>query len=186
VSGLTEHSFGHTLVAGCDPSSKKFAVVVDHPDGRVSTHVWQSTTKKWEPSSCLSVSEWIRCEFGRMEPGTVWIEDPVVGRAGVHATVVQSFMSGAAQASFMSLGWQVRMVNVMVWKRDIIGHGKASKDDVAGAVATHWPDALAPINGDGDLTDAAAICLYGLRVRDVADRLGRDGVAGEGSLPGAH
>jgi Holliday junction resolvasome RuvABC endonuclease subunit len=160
-SDLTEHLFDSTLVAGCDPSSKKLAVVVSHPDGRVTTHVWQSTNKKWEPSSCLSASEWIRCEFARMDPGTIWIEDPVVGRAGIRSSVVQAFVSGAAQAAFQSLGWTVQMVNVQRWKAVVVGNGHASKDDIASAVTQHWPDAARITSSDGDLTDAAAIALYG-------------------------
>jgi len=159
-SDSLEHTFDGTLVAGCDPSSKKLAVVVAHPDGRITTHVWQSTTKKWEPSSCLSVSRWISCEFGNMDHGVLWIEEPAMG-ASVRSSIVQAFVSGAAQSAFLALGWEIRLVNNMVWKKAVVGHGKAPKDDVATAVAEHWPEASRLTSSDGDLTDAAAILLHG-------------------------
>lgn len=155
-----------TLVAGCDPSSKKLAVVVAHPDGRITTHVWQSTTKKWEPSSCLSVSRWISCEFGNMDHGVLWIEEPAMG-ASVRSSIVQAFVSGAAQSAFLALGWEIRLVNNMVWKKAVVGHGKAPKEQVAQSVKSQRPRLHRLVAGDEDLTDAAAIYMYGAQREQV-------------------
>lgn len=149
------------LVAGCDPSSRKVAVVVDHPDGRITTTTWSSRVKKWEPSSCLSAHEWVVTMFGRMDRGTVVIEQPAFRSAGVMSTVVQAFVSGAVQAAFLGIGWDVQLVNISTWKKAVVGSGSASKDDIAVAVREQWGPAFASCDGDGDLIDAAAICLYG-------------------------
>lgn len=168
-----------TPIAGCDPSSKKLAVVVDHDDHRITTHVWQSAVPKWDPTACLSASEWVLCEFGGMPAGVIWIEEPLVGRGGAHPTIVQSFISGAAQAAWGKLGWDVRLVNVSVWKRRVVGTGGANKDDIGHCVAERWPAGSRAASGDGDLIDAAAIALYGRDVHAVAAQLG---MAGSSSL----
>lgn len=170
------------MIAGCDPSSRKLAVMVEHPDGRITAHTWTSSTKKWEPSSCHGALEWVLSEFGDLEPGVLWLEEPVVGRSG-RATVVQAFVSGATQAAFVKLGWEVRLVNVTSWKMELgkplgLKLGRAEKDDVADALRQLWPDGAALASDDGDLVDAAGICLYGRRIRDVSERL----VADEGGM----
>jgi len=160
------------VIAGVDPSSKKLAVVIDHQDGRVTTHRWVAEAKKWEPTNCQSAHRWVITEFRHTEPGIVWFEEPLMGRGGVRTSVVQAFTSGAAQAAFLELGWQVRLVNVQRWKAEVVGNGHASKDDVAATVAERWPDVVGL--GDPDLNDAGGICLYGRGVLARAAELGME------------
>lgn len=146
-----------------DPASGKLAVVVDHDDGRVSAHTWKAQGPKWTPEHTHSAHEWITTMLAH-DPGVMWVESPLVGKAGVRSTIVQAFTSGAAQAALLHLGWEVRLVNVSTWKKRVTGSGKASKDDVGNTVESKWAKGWAAASRDADLIDAAAICLYGREI----------------------
>jgi Holliday junction resolvasome RuvABC endonuclease subunit len=75
--------------------------------------------------------------------------------------MVQAFTSGAVQATMVNEGCTVTMVNVSTWKREVIGNGSASKEDVAQGVRLRWPTFIRGAGGDEDLIDAAAIALWG-------------------------
>lgn len=148
------------VIAGADPASGKLAVVMDD-DGQVTKHCWKSTSKKWEPANCAEVHRWVQREFMDLHCGDLFLEAPVVGRGGAHATIVQAFVSGAVQAAFLELGWRVHLVNVQRWKKHVAGTGRADKDDVERALADVWPVGWDAADGDADLIDAAAIAVYG-------------------------
>jgi len=94
------------------------------------------------------------------EEGLVFIEEPIVGRGGVRSTMVQAYMSGAVQAAFVQCGCDVYMVNVSKWKREVIGRGNSTKEQVREfMVAAGMPDDLSQ-----DAYDAGAIAVYGARL----------------------
>jgi len=145
------------IIAGCDPSSKKMAVVVDSDPP--TTHVWKmKPVAKFSTANLISVHEWIVEEFADHEPGHIVFEWGLAGR-DIRATMVQAYTSGAAQAAFMTIGWTVSLVNVSTWKSTVVGNGRASKDDVQQFVSSEWPEC--DFQGDADLADASAIALWG-------------------------
>jgi Holliday junction resolvasome RuvABC endonuclease subunit len=102
----------------------------------------------------------------------VFIEEPVVGQGGPHATVVQAFINSAYQIVTQQLSLPCLLVNNQAWKARVAGNGHASKGDIAQAAARDWVvtyPGLAAIPGisDGtarqDLLDAAGVAIHGLR-----------------------
>jgi Holliday junction resolvasome RuvABC endonuclease subunit len=160
------------ITIGIDPASTKLAMVAILPSG---SYISQTATnlsggKKrtpWSPAACAAAGT-ITAQFLNVlheswpsEPIHAFIESPVVGRAGPRATMVQAFTSGAIQAQLVQGGATVELVNVSSWKRDIVGHGHASKDDVAECLRLRWPTFVRGAGGDQDLHDAAAIAIWG-------------------------
>jgi Holliday junction resolvasome RuvABC endonuclease subunit len=96
----------------------------------------------------------------------IWVESPLVGN-NMKYSLALAETNGALLASLAQLrmrGCDIRSVNVSTWKKEVVGKGNASKEQVSNyIVATH--PAYAPFcDGDQDLTDAACIGLYGLRI----------------------
>jgi len=156
------------IVAGIDPASGKLDFVITNDD-EILTFSWRSSGK-WSPQNTMDAHDWITTTLGHLDPGIAWIEDPVVG-VNPHSTIVQAYTSGAAQAALLHLGWDVRIVNVSTWKKQIIGSGSATKHDIGQFVEHHWPAAWGHVEGNADLIDASAICLYGLDVERRARHL---------------
>jgi hypothetical protein len=95
-----------------------------------------------------------------------YIEEPLMGRGGVRTTVKQAYVGGVVRALLVRHGFTVYGVHVSTWKAF---HGVSSsqgtvaaKANVARIVKTVWPKVEGLVAGDGDLIDAAAICLYGI------------------------
>ena len=151
------------VVAGADPASGKYDIVV-FADGEFTTHSWRAEGKKWSPRNCRDVYRWALDDLGEVDPGTIWVEEPTMGRGGPHSTIVQALTSGAAQAALVHLGWDVRMVSVPTWKLNTVGSGNASKDDVREFVEHSWSSAWSVVEGNPDLVDAACICVYGIEI----------------------
>jgi hypothetical protein len=55
---------------------------------------------------------------------------------------------------------------VSSWKKGTIGRGNATKDEVSAWLGEHHPKYARQCRGDQDLTDAAAIYLYGRAALD--------------------
>lgn len=165
----------NNLVIGIDPSSKHIALVARQPVTKtLAVAKYDLREKKNSPykpevaaeakyaieAFLDSVSRMAAPRAGKL----VFLEDPLVGRGGVRATMVQSFVSGVIQAVFVQAGFDVKLVNVKTWKRVVCGNGNATKEQVARVIGTKWPKAHRSAAGDQDIIDAAAICLYGCAV----------------------
>jgi len=64
-----------------------------------------------------------------------------------------------------------RTVNVMSWKKDVVGKGNATKDEVKDWLFTHHLDMHVACKDNQNLIDAACIALYGRLVMDRAEVL---------------
>lgn len=89
------------------------------------------------------------------------IESPIVGRGGPRATIVQAFTSGAIQGALFDVGVEVSLANVSSWKKQVVGNGRASKEDIANFVGLRWPAFFSQAEGSQDLADAICIARYG-------------------------
>lgn len=158
-------------VLGVDPSSKKLAGIATPTSGNAEPLTWlvKLSDKLDIELRCLqafwasrAVTERIRRRYGVDEIG-VFIEDPLVGRGGARATIVQSKVQGAAAAGFMAGGadW-VRGGNASHVKKEVIGKGNADKDEIMAWVLDTWPEIHAAIDGDQDLADATMHWHHGL------------------------
>lgn len=161
------------LVVGIDPSAKKIAIVAACPlllVSHVEAFVLYKGTAKQTPESlgrALDAMAQFLVWADQAAPHGeryAWVEDPLVGRGGVITTMKQAFVGGIIRATLVNAGFKVYGVNVSTWKKDVCGTGLAKKPDVLRCVKTQWPKVEPLIGTDGDLADAAAICLYGQSV----------------------
>lgn len=164
-----------TLVVGIDPSAKKIAIVSTHTTlGTISTHafpLYEKGTTRQTPAALANALrdmrkflQWAELIAPQGTRRLAWVENPLVGRGGVGPTVKQAFIGGIIRAVLADGGFEVHDVNVSTWKKEVCGSGAAQKPLVVQTVKQKWPKADALIRGDGDLTDAAAIALYGIEV----------------------
>lgn len=160
---------------GIDPSSRKLAaihgMVGDEPHIR---HVTEKLPQD-KPTACLTAYEWVRELIGQYPDGAVYaaIELPVLGRGGPGSTIPQAQINGALLAGAQSAGAIVILVNNSRAKKEIVGRGNASKDDIRRWVKEAWPALYSDIKSDQDLCDSAMIYMYGRQVVDLRDRISR-------------
>lgn len=163
-------------VIGVDPSSRKLAAVYGIA-GR--EHAVRFTTMKLpqdKPVACLMAYEWMRdLVASQKRYGKVYaaIELPVLGRGGPGSTIPQAQINGALLAGAHVAEGEAILVNNSHAKKQIIGKGNASKDEISGWVAEYWPDLYESIEGDQDLCDSAMIYRWGVKVADQRDRMAR-------------
>jgi len=108
-----------------------------------------------------------------MDVGSTWIEEVIIGNNRKYslqlAEVKGAVLSDLAHLR-MQNGTDTRTVDNKVWKREIIGGGNASKEEIKNyIIATH--PSYAPFCGEQDEFDAVAIALYGLRISARASKL---------------
>lgn len=176
------------ISVGVDLSSRKFAAVAVRGES-ILLHQFRGDSPKEEPPRW----EWfydIGMEFfqGVSEDGpfTVFIEAPLMGRAGVRVTIGQAQVQGSLGLAALHSGTDgVYEVNVQTWKKDVVGRGNASKSDVRDAIEG-WlasrPSSRPGFPADNqDLCDALAIARYGTGVLTRSAEF-VDGLADEGEV----
>ena len=167
------------LVVGIDPSSKKIALTYSlveiNKDKKiykiptsglnVETIVFnKKNTKQFASLEAFNFSDnfcqKILKEFSK-HPIHIYLESPVLG-VNVHATIVQSFISGALQAGFAKNNLSITMANNTTWKKDVTGKGNHKKDEVSNWVKENHLSNYKILGEDQDLIDAYCIMLYGI------------------------
>ena len=152
-----------SVVLGIDPSSRKIAFFSLGTDGYSHTHVVQVPTKvKNRAVLCAQIYTECYEYFELLDKSIpVFIEQPLMGRSA-HATIVQAQSNGVVQAAATLAGMErVYEVNVRSWKREVIGRGNADKAYIHSWLRSHHPSLADNAGDDQDLTDAAAVALYG-------------------------
>lgn len=164
------------LITGIDPSARKIAIVSTHPTLKVSfvkAVVLYKSTEKQTPESLGraldAMDEYISWADATDPRGEryAWVEDPVVGR-GAAATIKQTYVNGVIRASLVRAGFRVYGAHPSTWKSQVLGTNRVSKAQVKARVRVAWPKIAGLVGNDGDLADAAAICLYGQSVLKTA------------------
>lgn len=169
-----------TLIIGVDPSSKKIALVaketvlnIQHANAYTLYKGKETQSPETIYRAMIAMREYlskIAPLFGD-GPRYAFVEKPVIGRGGVVTTMKQAYVGGVIRACLVEAGFVVRDVNQSTWKsylgantRVTKGKGRQTehqKANVLRAVKIRWPKIEGLITGDGDLTDAAGICLFG-------------------------
>lgn len=172
--------FGHSPVAviGIDASSKKLAAVATWLDATgPRPQIWKRTlVGKTIESRCYNAYRWARWLVGDLSKWCyqneqpfpfvyTFIEEPVVVPRNIKSTLLQAKVHGALVASLKAhktnaLG-PIQTVVPPAWKKDVVGHGHATKPQVARHVEKHWPYLYTLADKDQDLLDAACINIYG-------------------------
>ncbi len=89
------------------------------------------------------------------------IERPVFTH-NVKATIDQAYIVGGIVALLINKGYPYLLVDNTIWKKAIIGSGKASKEDIANVAETLYPKAFSfagPVAQD--IYDASLIARWG-------------------------
>lgn len=180
-----------TLVLGIDPSAKKIAVVARETIlnvQRADAFILYKGSETQNPITIHRAMEAMNGFLGDIDtlagsgPRYAYVEKPLVGRGGVMTTIKQAYVGGVIRACLVAAGFTVYDVNQSTWKsfHGVKGKGTAAqKVATAQVVKTQWPKIEAMISGDGDLADAAAICLYGCeQVRKAGALVSDAGLAG--------
>jgi Holliday junction resolvasome RuvABC endonuclease subunit len=144
------------VIWGCDPASKKLALFTDDERGpKASLFIVKKTDRNTE---LLSMKDWLN-ELIKHDPDPViYVEEPVVaGARNLRTTILIAETVGMV----LSRHARVHVVPVDSWKKATVGKGGVSKDDVAKWLSEEYPEYAALCGSDQDLTDAAAIFVYG-------------------------
>jgi len=116
------------------------------------------------------VQEWVFLH----DPAFVWVEDVLVGnnhRYSLSLAETKGAVLSALGLNRMQNGTDIRTVNVKAWKKEVLGNGNATKDEVRDYIDVSHPLYAPLCDGDQDRYDAACIALYGLQVTQRADGL---------------
>lgn len=186
------------LILGVDPSAAKIAVVGFVPETLSqivrAAKTYPKGTSKQTPESlsyALGFVSDLASEVAAVAPEGqrfAYVESPLVGRGGTAATIKQAYVGGIIRGCLAAAGFKVYDAHPSTW-RSGLGIKARGTDAVKAAtrqyVQAEWPKAMSEIGTDVDLTDAAAICLYGVEQVRKAGLIGaaatsRGAVQGDG------
>jgi hypothetical protein len=166
------------VVVGVDPAASKAAYVAlcgPQHMGKQFTHLGKSggpaAASAWHCTNLFL--SWVHFEWPGL-PVHVFVESPVVGRGGVRSTMVQCFTSGAIQGAFHDAGCTAQVANVSTWKKQVVGKGNATKEEVSKHLRLRWPALFHSAGGNQDLIDASCIAIYGQQL--LRERVGEPSV----------
>ena len=109
---------------------------------------------------------------GGEEKFYLFVEDPVVGRGGSRATILQSQVHGVVLTVAVQSGsLGVYGVNNKTWKRSVVGNGNATKDEVTDWLRANHPALAKRAGEDQDLVDASCIYLHGRGIIQQGERI---------------
>ena len=161
-------------IIGVDPSSRKLAAVIASPEAESKVRTAVKALPQDKPTACLMAFEWLRALVESLDGDVyVFIELPVFGRGGPGSTIPQAQVNGALLAGGHRAGASVNLVNNARVKKEIVGKGNATKDDIRDWVRESWPALYEEIESDQDLCDSAMIYRYGCEVVEHREKITR-------------
>lgn len=113
-------------------------------------------------------------------PVAVFVETPAAyAKGGVKALLPLARVNGAILAGASRAdAEQVDEVNIMVWKKEIVGKGNATKPQIRSYLRKYWrrmhDKAIAEKGFEQDLVDAACIWQYGAQTLKARKLLARN------------
>lgn len=156
---------------GVDYGSRRIAVVHSLS---ASTHVIRMPPGDDMVSRQL-LAEWLYGHVLSTKPGIVAVESPIVGASRNYRTGIGlAMMAGALTAAAGAAGAQVVLVAPSAWKKQVVGRGNASKDEVAEWLEREQPVRHGRCDADQDLIDATCISLYAAALLEGVSPLLRD------------
>lgn len=107
------------------------------------------------------IAEWLYGHVLITKPGIVAVESPIVGMSrNLQTGLNLAMMAGALSAAAGAAGAKVVLVAPSSWKKQVMGRGNASKDEVAQWLEREQPLRYTRCHSDQDLIDATCISLY--------------------------
>ena len=105
---------------------------------------------------------------------SVWIEKPILGNNRKYSLqLAETYGAVLCDLGMLRVanGLDTRSVDNLVWKKEVVGKGNASKDDIRNYIHDVHPAYAAFCGDDQDRYDACCVGLYGLGVLDRASHL---------------
>lgn len=108
------------------------------------------------------------------QPSSVWVEEVIIGNNRKYSLQLAEVKGAVLSTLAMhrrNTGVDIRMVDNKTWKREVIGNGNATKDQVKDYILVTHPAYAALCGDDQDCYDAACIGLYGFTVLERSTHL---------------
>lgn len=135
----------------------------------VPGHVSDAPTR---PAQLWECSRWLLDTIDFYNADSVWIEDIIIGNNRKYSLQLAQMMGAVLSVmSVLEKTCDVRLVDNQRWKKEVVGSGHASKEQVKNYIVETHPVYAALCGDDQDAYDATCIGLYGLRILDRADSL---------------
>lgn len=159
---------------GVDLGIRKVALTLFEDSKLMSARAWETPKDVPRDAQLHELAAAVHDNAYLFDVDSVWMEDVLIGnnrKYSMQLAETKGAVSSGLYPLRIQFGTDIRTVNVGTWKKQVIGNGKASKEDVQNYIrVTHSP--YAPLCGDDqDLYDAACVGLYGLlihrRARDL-------------------
>jgi Holliday junction resolvasome RuvABC endonuclease subunit len=161
------------MTVGIDLDSRSIAIsVVDgnhHPARMKRIECPKSITER------AAILRYLRDELDHhydwFTDQTVYIEAPVLAGARNIQSTIKVAMSFGVVLTHVGAWRPVVEVAVSTWKKQTVGNGNATKDQVKDWLRAQHPEKSLQTMGDQNLADATCIALYGLHHQRVGDAI---------------
>lgn len=169
-----EQEVVNTKVMGIDLGIAKVACAHWEDDELTEAYSGNVDYLTHREDQLYSLSDYVACQVAGWQPDYIFIEDVLIGNNRKYSLRLAE-TKGAVLAGIGRVHEryrpQVIPVNVSTWKKEILGNGHASKEDIRNWL-TDYNSAYAELcDGDQDQFDAACIGYYGLILSRRADQL---------------
>ena len=157
------------ITAGVDLGARKAAISLH--DGKITWVGHLEVPKTTRARELRTLAAW--SEKILRVADFVFVEEPLVGR-GVRASLQIAHTAGAV-LSCLKDDIYSDFVAVKSWKKDTVGNGNASKEQVAMWLKSSHPSYHQQCAGNQDRVDAVCIGLHGVRIGDRSRELANPG-----------
>jgi len=160
-------------VMGIDLGISKVAWSIWEEDVLVGTHAFISTHshRPWQLREC---ARHISLMNQRLMPDHIWIEDTLIGNNKKYSIKLSQTM-GAVLSEIYRSHDKIFTVNVSTWKKEVIGSGHASKEDIQSYLYSRDSAYAVLCGNDQDRFDAACIGYYGVLIANRAGAMADSG-----------
>ncbi len=145
-------------IIGIDIDSKKFGMVCIDNDFYISTHFYLSKCRNTDDRIAELYDE-VEKLLIKWSPDKVYIEEPIYVQ-NFKATKAISESVGNCKSLCRIHRIAFETVHNKTWKKEIIGNGNCSKEDIKQYIIKKYPDKK---NMEQDVYDAFGIALYGIK-----------------------
>lgn len=151
------------IVWGIDPDTKNITVARGGPNRDLEWEVISGGKERTAAGRFETLLEGFNSYLQRRHdehslPDYVYVEKPMF-TINPAATIAQALVIGAIRACLMISGIPDSLVDPGVWKKALLGTGKASKEEIKAWAKTRFD---MPDNLPQDVYDAAAIVAWGM------------------------
>lgn len=145
-------------VVGIDPDTKAVTIAVAESSKPVRVERFEAKGRLAEDRFNALVSFVERGMSQISSADWVYVEKPVFGRS-IKSTVDQTLVVGAIKMLLLQQGFRHSLIDNNTWKKDTIGDGHASKEQIKAWALAAYPDLEPSLQQDA--YDAVCIARFG-------------------------